>query len=181
MLRKRITRPHHTNNRRAHHRGAVMVELILALPVLIVLGLAVVEFGLIFAAVEQVAFASRHGAKIAAEEPSDTLATLNTSDGGSRLRGEIDRVLATAGFSAAACRVVLEHTVAGRPETQIDDDPSTPCDCRPPSTALPASGAAVRVTVCVPLKGNVPDLLATFGFALEGRHVAETTVWRYEH
>ncbi len=84
-------------------------------------------------------------------------------------------------YDEAERRRILEHTVNGSPETQIDDDPESPCDCRPPSRSLPPSGAAVRVTVCMPLAGNVPDLLASFGFPLAGRHISQSTTWRYEH
>ena len=171
----------HVACRGVRRRAVITVELILALPVLLVLVLAVVEFGMIFAAIQQVAFASRHGAKIAAEEPPGSLPTLNTSAGGSRLRTRIDQLLETNGFASGACRVILEHNLSGMDEVQVDDDPAVACDCQPPAAALPASGVSVRVTVCVPLEGNVPDLLASFGFSLDGRTVVQSTTWRYEH
>ncbi len=160
--------------------AAIVVELICVCPVLIVLLLAVVEFGCIFASMKQVAYASRFGAKKAAEAPRITLSNLNMSGVGT-LRNDINRYLRTVGIPKGACRVILEHNACGIANPQQVDDPSSDsCDCSVPSHSTPTTGEYVRVTVCVNLTDACPDLLGAFGFSLDDRVITETTVFRYE-
>lgn len=171
--------------RSSDRRGVITVELLLTLPILLIFMAGVLEFGLIFAVNQKVAYASRFGAKLASEEARTTLDDLNLSAGGSRLRTAINRYLSTAEVATGACAVILEHNACLANQTQTDTD-GAGCDCGVPATALPAgpppSGNSeyVRVTVCVPLAGNVPDLLSGFGFSIAGFEIEHSTLFRYE-
>lgn len=168
---------------RAKRRAVITLELILALPIMIIFLFAVVEFGLILASAQQVSYASRFGAKLASEEPRSSIGGLgdfNTASGGSRLRTEIDRFLDTAGFATGACRVTLQHNVSGI-DNPLQTDPDDGCDCAMPMDNLPTMREYVRVTVCVPFQGNIPDLLCGFGVSMEDCHLESTTTFRYEN
>lgn len=158
-----------------------MLELILVFPILFILLLAVIEFGLIYAATQYVSHASRFGAKLASEEPTAGLEDFNLSSGGSRLRTQIDNYLQTVEMGTGACRVILQHNVLGVSNPLQEDTSAMPCDCDPPVANLPTLEEYVRVTVCVPLEGNVPDLLATFGFSIQDRIIEESTTFHYEN
>lgn len=160
-------------------RAVVTLELILGLPILIIFVFAVIEFGLIFATIDQVAYASRFGAKLASEQAGafDVDA----------LRTEIDQYLQTAGLQTGACRAILQHNVTMGMGMRGASPQSSPpgmggCDCTAPTDNLPTTTGTsfVRVTVCVPLKDNVPDLLCGFGFSLEDCVIEQTTTFRYE-
>lgn len=195
---RRITSGDSTRCRNSKlRRGVVTLELILTFPIIFILLLAVIEFGLIYSATQHVAYASRFGAKLAAEEPLTGLPDVNLASGGSRLRLAIDEYLQTVGLDTGSCRVILEHNVTGvsNPE-QIDGPAGVECeDCVPPTTPetpdvilaglpgseqFPTTSGYVRVTVCVPIQGNVPDLLCSFGFSIEDCEFKTTTTFIYE-
>lgn len=153
-------------------RGAVVLELILALPVLLIFLLAVVEFGLILAQLKHVGLASRVGAEAAAQTPG-----LSTVDGDAvpaDVRAAIDAQLSASGM--AACKVILEHNVPAAMVTLESGD----CPCEPPGTPFPTTARYVRVTVCVPLSDLTPDLLENFGYTTAGQTVEHSSTFRYE-
>ncbi|WP_198000376.1 pilus assembly protein [Gimesia alba] len=158
-----------------------MLELILAAPAFLIIMLAMVQISLIYVATEQTAYASRYAAKIASETPSGALNALNTG----ALKTNVDNVLQVGGLPQGSCRVILEHNL-GAHTTIADPVVALPnCDCDPPATSLPSvSGAAVnesvRTTVCVPLDGNVPDFLSSFGFSIQDYVVEQSTTYLYE-
>lgn len=169
--------------RPVRRRAVVTLELVLAVPVLLIVLLAVVEVGLILAASKHVEFASRLGAKLAAEATTADLGTLNTAG---PLKAEIDQYLNTAGYTDS-CTVILEHNVAAAANpVQTNPNPAD-CVCNPDG-ALPAAVIgppatvveSVRVTVCLPMDGNIPNCLATFGFDLSDCSIRHSSVWRYE-
>lgn len=150
----------------------MVLELVLGLPVFVVFLLAVIEFGLVFAHLKQVALASRVGAEAASQ-----LAGLSTTSGDpvpADVLAAIKNQLSTSDM--AACKVILEHNVPAATVTLV----SGTCDCGPNAPPPPASARYVRVTVCVPLVDLTPDLLASFGFSIAGREVEHTTTFRYE-
>jgi hypothetical protein len=169
----------------------VTLELIFSIPVLLIVLLAVVEVGLILAAGKHVEFASRLGAKLAAEIPRTggppDLGTFNLPSTINNLKDRVDEYLLTAGYTES-CTVILEHNAAGVPNPSQTDDDGTPCTCEPIGS-LPASVTgppvtaieSVRVTVCLPMDGNIPNCLATFGFDVSECTIRQSTVWRYEH
>ena len=155
--------------RKFARRGAVTLELILAFPALLILLLAIVEFGQIISNMQQVALASRVGADVASQ------IALSTTDGDpvpDEVLDAIEVQLAASGF--AGCRVTVEHNVGAVTTLNTGD-----CDCDPPSAGLPP-GEYVRVTVCVPLSEIAPDLLSPFGFDLTDKTVGQTTTFPYE-
>jgi Flp pilus assembly protein TadG len=175
-----------TRHRRVRSRGArrrrgvVALELFFWLPVYLIALFAVVEIGLILCANQHVAFASRLGAKLAAEAAPSDLGTLNTSG---RLQYEIDRCLEAAGYGPC-CAVLLEHNVAAAGATSpqtVGDGSHFRTDTADPLPNTPRGVEAVRVTVCLPMQGNIPNCLSTVGFDLAGYTIRRATVWRYEH
>lgn len=163
---------------RMGRRGVVIVELILWLPVLAVFLAALVEFSLIYKMNQQVSYASRFGAKWASEANRTQLPTLAEP-----LKDAIDQHLAVAGLTSA-CRVMLEHNVcAANPQQQAGGN----CACETNGLPLPGNlpptlpeGGFVKVTVCVPLAGNVPNLLDVFGFDLTGKSLTHSTLFKLE-
>ena len=156
-------------------RGVIVVELLLAFPVLFVMLLAVVEFSLIIINVQHVSQAARLGAKMAAETPglggfTDPPLTNTTT---ATIRTQVDRQLFTAGLGEYASRgITLRHTVAaGYVATDgLATDPILP--------AMPSG--AVRVTVSIELSRLTPNLLSSFGYSTADQTVEMTTTYPYE-
>ena len=148
------------------------MELILTFPVILIVMAGIIEFALIFGNMQQVALASRVGAKIAAES-----ATLNAGTA-TDIRTAADRQLHTAGFSSnASGGVRLQHNAGGG----SGDFENGTCTVPTFLPALPTDGnGSVRVTVCVPLDELSPDLLSSFGFSISGHTVEMTTTYPYE-
>lgn len=163
--------------------GVVALEVLLLFPLLIILLLAVIEFGLILAAGQHVESASRLGAKLAAE--SVNLAVFNDPGTTDNLKEQVDRYLNTAGYTDS-CVVILEHNVngvGGTTQTNPDPAPSN-CPCNPvgslPSMVGGSQVESVRVTVCLEMTGNIPNCLSTFGFDVSGKTIRQSAVWNYE-
>jgi len=178
--------PRRSSQRRA---AVIMLELILALPVILIFLLAIVEFGLILALSKHVSYASRFAATIAADEArasANGVGDVNLPAGGSDLLTAVNQYLATAGITGGACQVILQHNVAGIANTLQVDGPGGCSRCTAPTSTLPSAACttvaleSVRVTVCVPLKDNVPNLLCTFGFSNEDCVMRETTTYRFK-
>jgi len=159
-------------------RGVVALEFLLLFPLLVILLLAVVEFGLIMAAAKHVEAAGRLGAKTAAE--TGNLAVFNNPNTTDNLKDRVDQYLNTAGYTES-CQVILEHAVTGVPNPIQHDPPSCPCPCNAeigPTASIPEQ--AVRVTVCLEMTGNIPNCLSTFGFDISGCTIQQSVVWVYE-
>jgi hypothetical protein len=171
MLSLRRHPPHVVS--RPTRSGAVALELLIAVPVAVVMILAVIEFSLVFAAAKQVALASRLGAKAAAE----TGDVSNFVMGGG-LRAAVDRHLLAAG-SPGACRVIAEFG-SGNTYTTVSDDGAIPCNCAPPGVDGPNTATFVRVTVCARLTDFTPDLLGLYGFSIADRALTHSTTFRRE-
>ncbi len=177
-------RPHHRATQssavrgfaRYSRRGAIAVELIVSVPILIILLLAVIEFSLIFVAMKQVAFASRLGAKEASEAGS--IAALNTLVSSGTLRGLVDRQLQAAG-SPGACQVIVQYG-NGATYTPLTDVGPTPCECFASFFDGPTEGTFVRVEVGAFLSDFCPNLLGPFGFSIADQKVSATTTYRLE-
>lgn len=173
---------------RSTRRGIVIVELLIWFPVVMTGLMAIVEFALMQQVNQQVALASNFGAKIAAETTrafaaTPNLTNINNTATPSNLQSRIDTFLANAGLTAS-CEVRLEHNACVNNTLQVDN--ATPCTCTVsgpgslPAGEPPQGEAYVRVTVCVPLTGNVPNLLSTLGYNLAGKIVRHSTTRRVE-
>lgn len=164
--------------------------MLLMAPVLIILWLAVIEFGMILAVNKQVAAASQYGARLVSEAgtPGNVLALVS----GGTLRARIDQQLQTGGIPAGACNVTVQYTDnAGTPQPDAVSQPAgaEACPCTPSLVNLPAAPPSyVRVTVCAYLNRTgaapgvnpVPDLLAPFGFSIADRRLQHQTTYRLE-
>ncbi|WP_315850674.1 TadE/TadG family type IV pilus assembly protein [Thalassoglobus polymorphus] len=173
-------------------RGVVVLETILVLPILFICLLAIIEFGILFQVSQQVSFASRVGVKLAAESSRTSaenpwLENFNDESAmpgppfGESLKERVDELLANGSLSES-CQVIMEHNVAGVMNTVQVYPAVAPagCVCEPQGGGLPLTNEHVRVTVCVPFSGNVPNLLATFGLDLSDVTISHSTVFRYE-
>jgi hypothetical protein len=142
--------------------GAVTLELLLALPVLIIAIIAIVQFGLFFTNMQQVALACRVGA----EEASQTPGLPHSGDVPANVVSIILKQLENS--CIAPCAIILEHNQGGMEHTlrcDFDNDgdllPDCP-DCEPPASPIPLSTA--RVTICIALTELIPNCLAAWGF-----------------
>jgi len=160
---------------RSPRRGSAILELVLALPVLLIIVLATVEFSLYFVNAQQLALACRVGALEAAQTPSLGSLSAIPSD----VITAIEHQLGSSGIDA--CRVRLEHNVGGT--TELFHPPAAGCDCGPATTlASPPPGEYVRLTVCAPQSELMPNCLKLFGLDVSDptRVVERTQVFPYE-
>jgi Flp pilus assembly protein TadG len=161
--------------------GSVMVEFLLVMPILLIVLLTVIQFGMLLANMQQLALACRVGAEAA----SKTGNLPNTGTVPPSITDAINQQLSSSGILYGA--VILQHNVNGSTHTLATPDP-LPASCSPPQTALPPTPPpatnygrpSVRVTVCVPMTELAPNCLAIFGFDLSGRYAKCSTTFRYE-
>ncbi|MDA0835722.1 MAG: TadE/TadG family type IV pilus assembly protein [Planctomycetota bacterium] len=166
----------------ARARSAVIVfELIVTLPLLLVVLIAVIEFGIIMAGFKQVAIAARTGASVASNTAGlDTGTPLSTQTAAQAARTAIDRQLETAGFGTnASSGLTLRHNVSDGVGIDPPEASHTEGTCSDP-TAISLPARAVRVTLCVEMSTLAPDMLSSFGFSLNGRTIEESITYPYE-
>lgn len=158
--------------------GSVTVEFLLILPILLLVLLIVIEFGMYFANKQQVALACRVGAEATAR-------TAGLPNGGqipSNIIQAVSSQLASSGITYAA--IFLQHNSGGSPYT-LTEPSSPPAGCSAPAAPLPPASPpdhgriSVRVTVCVPMTSLAPNVLKMFGFDLTGRYTSCSTTFRY--
>jgi hypothetical protein len=137
--------------RRSRRCGYLLFELVLLFPVLLVLVLAAVEFGLLLQARQQLLAASREGCRVAAVggSPQD-------------VEDLTRRVLGSGRLGAAEIQITLE------------DGTPLPAGQRVPT------GEAVAVWVRLPARYAVPDLLRFIGYSLRDDEIVGRTVMRCE-
>jgi len=159
-------------------RARATVELVLTLPILIMMSLALIQFGVLFQNMQLSSLASRVGA----EEASQTTG-LPTTDGDpvpTEIVEAVEQQLLSSGIYH--CHIQLEHNVGGT--TVVLTSPADPvCECDPPDVLDPVPpGEYVRLTVCVPLNELMPNSLAFFGVSISDPAKATqfTTAFRYE-
>lgn len=188
LFQRRLSQRRSTIDRRSiepsQERGVVVLELLLVLPIYVLLVLGIIQLSLMYQVDKQVAYASRFGAKIASETTRELAAPIRLSNLAlsGELRRQVDCYLENAGLTGS-CGVILEHNACVPNPIQEDVDPG--CDCSPPVEPLPGGepgdAAYVRVTVCVPLAGNVLDILPAFdGFSVADMLVRHATIFRIE-
>lgn len=163
--------------------GAATLEMILVLPVLLLVTIGLIEFGVMFANLQQVALASRVGAERASE-----LATLPAFSTGDPVPLEVIEAIEQQLQSSCIdwCHIRLEHNAAD-PLIQevLESTQGEPCGCED-FVPLPAdeisTGRYVRLTLTVPLSEVVPSGLTLFGCRLFSAEQAfhSTTIFRYE-
>ena len=158
--------------------GIIALEFLLVFPLFFILLLAIFEFGLILAAAMHVENAARLGAKLAAEVGDlDVFNDPGTMD---NLKERVDQYLNTAGYSDS-CQVILEHNIAGVANPSQPNPLVADCPCNPVIGSIGSLPMhSVRVTVCLPMTGNIPNGLSSFGFDISGCVVRASVVWIYE-
>lgn len=157
-----------------HRLGVITLEFLLVFPLLFILLLAVYEFGLILAAAKHVENAARLGAKYSAEVGD--LDVFNDPGTFDNLKERVDQYLNTAGYTDS-CQVILEHNVAEVANPLQPNPLVADCPCNPVGS-LPVH--SVRVTVCLPMTGNIPNGLSSFGFDISDSVIRSSVVSIYE-
>lgn len=140
-------------------QGSLTVELILVLPILILVCLATIQFGILMTVHQAVT----HAASVAAREAAKGASL-------SSLECIVEQVLSPHGLSVGDClSVVLEDGVPPDPE-QVGN-----VSCPTPAQPLPAN--SVRVTLCVDTSCQpFINPLASFGFSLAERILCEQAI-----
>lgn len=187
---------------RIGRRGAATFELILVLPVLLLVTIGLIEFGVMFGNLQQVALASRVGAERASE-----LASLPAAEDGDSVPEEVLEAVRQQLDSACInyCQIRLEHNAGGEQVALLSEGPEqllalaprpvsglallavsvASCGCEEidflPEHEIP-SGRYVRLTVTVPLSEVLPSGVTLFGCNLASPEHAfhSTTILRYE-
>lgn len=162
-----------------NRRGALTIEFIIVLPILFMVTVAIVQFGLLFGQLQQVSLAARVGAATAAE--SAQLA--GTSDGDPvplPIRDAVTRQLSSSNIDW--CRIRLEHNVDGM-TVVLASEQNGGCSC---GTETSLSGPPylaekyVRLTVFVPLTELAPNALYIVGIPITEKVTGATSVRHVE-
>lgn len=163
----------------ARRKGGAILELIIALPVLVIGIFAIVQFAILQASEQQLEYASRIGAKMASED-----ATIGALPAGPLPADIVDAILrnleeANLNTAPANYLIRLEHNV-GLGNTL--ESGGLVCPARATDPPLPTTGQYVRVTVCMDIVAGdlTPNLLQTYGFDVNGRIAQQQTTYRYE-
>ncbi len=158
----------------APRRGAGTLELILALPALLIAVLAILQFGVLMVVQQTVVAAAHEGARAAAREPSATAARAAAVAAVNKVLDVHDLAVSPpAGLadSDAGVRLVLEYPTGVVVALEEAGDSAVMC-VPPDSPDLLATDPEVRVTVSVAL--NQPpllNLLKSFGFNVAGKRL----------
>ena len=163
--------------RPSQRRATVVLEFVVVLPILVIVLVGTVQFGVFYANMQQVALAARVGA----EEASQTGGLAGAGDVPDDVLLAIGQQLQTAGIDY--CRVRLEHNVGG-PQVELYSPSEDACGGGP-NEILPAGGPPreyVRLTVTVKLAEVMPDTIGCFCFspASADKTAFSTTIFRYE-
>ncbi len=172
-----------TGPKRERHprRAVVVLEMILALPLLVIVVMAIVEFGLLFSNEQIVEMASRAGTQVASK-----LATIPSS-GAVPIEVETAVARELARIGVTRYRIRLEHNV----NFAVPSGTMTPVVLTTTSAGGPTSGPTpspitltpnrryVRVTVYVWTTDLTPNLLGTFCVDLSNRVSSQTTLRRH--
>lgn len=144
--------------RTSRRKGAVLsIELVMALPILLVVLLATVEFGILLMATQGVGAAANVGSRAAAL-PSSTRASVY----------------------AAVDNALSGWIWRGRHEVVIFVNGARVTPTSPDFLASASTGAVVSVTVNVDMDDAAPDLLRYFGISIAGKEITTTYVTRKE-
>jgi len=168
--------------RKSKRRAASLLEIIIGLPIVLILLLAVVEFGLLQSNQQTLKMASRAGAMVAAElaidgtEMQPDVAIVKAINEVLR-QGDI---LASSESIVTVGKVQLNYSVYEPGSmTVIENERFFTARCDPPPTVYP-NYHYVQVTICLPAKRLAPNVLANFGVDFSGRDVVMTSLFRHE-
>jgi Flp pilus assembly protein TadG len=151
--RRRRIRPRHRTA--LARRGVLTVELMLTLPILLLVVLATIEFGILLVSTQAVNAAAAVGAR-EATLPSATPESVAAA---------VEKALHGWKFLSSLDPIKIE--VNGEPEATIPLADAT-------------TGDSVAVTVCVNSAAAAPNLLKFIGLTLDGQKTCSTIVMRKE-
>lgn len=157
--------------------GSSLLEIILGLPILLILLLAVVQFGLLQSNQQALHLASRQAALVAAElplpqsgpVPTEVVDAVNVVLREHGVLGSNETILTLGG-------VRIDHS-ADAPVGSWLESGVNPVD--PPPTTYPPR-EFVQVTVSVEATRLAPNTLAFFGIDYSGRYASQTSLFRHE-
>jgi len=169
-----------TRKRSRRIRANAAIELLFGLPILIIMTIACVQFGMFFMNAQLLAVGSRTGAL----EASQVVSLSGTMTGDpipAEILHAIDQHLMSSGLTRSYVR--LEHNINGMPQV-LTDGVASGCTGEPKtvlSSPLPP-GHYVRLTISAPLEQMMPNALNAFGIDISGpkKTMASTTIMRYE-
>lgn len=148
-------------------RGVGVLQLIVALPVLLITTLAIFQFGFVMVVQQTVTAAATEGARAAAKEMTASaanMAAIAAVNSVLDIHGLV--VDPTSTDPASDTKMVLEYA-GGSPV--ITGDPGLGCSTPSSPSVL---GGEVRVTVCVDLTTSpLLNVLTTFGFDFTGKRL----------
>lgn len=165
----------------AKRRAASLLEIILGLPLLLILLLAVVQFGMLQSNQQVLHMASRQAALVAAElafeptgpVPAQVVDAVNLVLRENGVLGEEESVLAWGGIR-------VDHSVAASSEDTLPfvlESGENPAP--PPLTDYPRQ-PFVQVTVTIEATRLAPNTLKVFGIDFENRYVSQTSLYQHE-
>ena len=168
--------------RKSKRRGASLLEFIIGLPIVLILLLAVMQFGLLQTNQQTLKMASRAGALVAANMEIDGTESVPDPE----IVNAIDEVLFRGGILSSGESIVdvgevqLNYNVYDPvAESAISDEIYFVSPCDPPTTTYP-NYHYVQVTICLPAQRLTPNALACFGVDYTGRNVVMTSLFRHE-
>lgn len=163
----------------SHRSAAVILELILTLPILMIALAAIVEFGLLLNNLQYVESASRAGVQVAS---GLSAANLNSGSLDTAILTAVNQELANIGPGVVARQVYLQHNVDPAPPHSVgptvmvcDGVSTTPCPYVTVTAPSAPATVYVRVTVFVDFPDVAPNALAYFGLDFSNSIVQQTT------
>lgn len=169
--------------RRSKRRAVSLLEIIIGLPIVLILLLAVVQFGLLQSNQQTLKQASRAGALVAANMEIDGTETVVDPD----IVNAIDEVLQKGGLldSGETIEMVgevqLKYNVYDSGNMMpISDTLPMASTLVPPSPATYPNYHYVQVTISIPAQRLTPNTMACFGVDYSGRNAIMTSLYRHE-
>ncbi|WP_417381533.1 TadE/TadG family type IV pilus assembly protein [Gimesia sp.] len=152
--------------------GSVLLEFILAFPLILILSLAVIQFGFFALLQQTVTVATIEGSREAAQVGSTTSSVGNLIQQYVAINSLNLVVTSPATSGAGDVLVVIQEGGDLPAQTQSIGNSDIPC-----TPVGPAPGASeVKVTICLNLTDTngtspLPNLLSSFGFTLSGKQL----------
>ncbi|QDT90476.1 TadE/TadG family type IV pilus assembly protein [Gimesia algae] len=148
--------------------GSVLLEFILAFPLILILSLAIIQFGFFALLQQTVTVATIEGSREAAQVGASTDSVGNLIKQYVALNS-LDLILTSPAASGSGNVLVTIQTGPSTVTIGNSDIPCTPVGPDP-------TASEVKVTVCTNLtdpSGDtpIPDLLSSFGFTLSGKQL----------
>jgi len=168
-------------NRDRRH-GATLLEVILVLPIVLIAILAIVEFGLLFANLQQLEMATRAGALESVETslppsgsvPAEVLDVINNSLRTSKILGPTETIEEVGG-------VWIQHSYNANPDSNSASSYTLTAGTPDGSvTTTDADRPYVHITVSLPTTRLAPNVLRQLGIDLQDRVSSQSMLLRHE-